>query len=474
MESPALSKKYPQNTALLVGWILSGLLLLLFVSLIFDLELLLFAIAGAVAVTLTVLYFDQVWILTIALLPFSFELGGERGAAGLGVTLPTEGLIGLLALAFLIKTGLRLRLKYVISEMNPAIFCYALVCALTILISNHPTVTIKALLRDFGYIFTGYYLATRVLTTRKRVYQMLGALLATTTLLTFYGFYTQLKSGGIHVYQDIALPFFRNHCIYAAYLTMILAMALAFSLGLLRRTGRNIVNFCIGVISLGILLSFVRGAWLSIMALLPFYGLVFHKKLDVKIVLVLIVLLLVLSTVLTGLDLWPVVGRRIQTVGDTGYTTNFDRLDRWMAATEMYFDHPLLGVGYGSYADRRNEGYIYYRKTYSSRIRMGAHNLFLEVAAETGTLGLLAFLWILFAFFRQGISYYFKETSLFRRTLLCGTFGAMITYQVHGLVNNLGPSDKMQILFWMTLAMVPVISTLREKDQKGDASTISR
>jgi O-antigen ligase len=59
------------------------------------------------------------------------------------------------------------------------------------------------------------------------------------------------------------------------------------------------------------------------------------------------------------------------------------RLDLWRSAYNLYLDRPLLGVGWGQYS--------------VNALQVYPHNLFLEVAAELGTLGLLLLLAILIA-----------------------------------------------------------------------------
>ena len=77
------------------------------------------------------------------------------------------------------------------------------------------------------------------------------------------------------------------------------------------------------------------------------------------------------------------------------------RVSELLVAGQMFFDHPILGVGVGNYP-------VYYQ-SYSRRIGLDPrtenrepHNLFLEVAAETGLVGLLVFFTVLF-FSVQGI-----------------------------------------------------------------------
>lgn len=84
-------------------------------------------------------------------------------------------------------------------------------------------------------------------------------------------------------------------------------------------------------------------------------------------------------------------------------TSVAERLFKWRTAFEMLKEHPLLGVGAGNlkvryalYQARVREKSLYpLRATSESNV----HNDFLQIAAETGALGLLAFLLIFGAYF---------------------------------------------------------------------------
>jgi O-antigen ligase len=75
------------------------------------------------------------------------------------------------------------------------------------------------------------------------------------------------------------------------------------------------------------------------------------------------------------------------------------RASELLVGLQMFREHPILGVGVKNYA-------VYYQ-SYSRRLGLDprttardAHNLFIEVAAETGIVGLLVFLAIIWMMFR--------------------------------------------------------------------------
>ncbi len=74
---------------------------------------------------------------------------------------------------------------------------------------------------------------------------------------------------------------------------------------------------------------------------------------------------------------------------------NEDRVAIWRAVPKMVRDHPLLGTGYGTFVN----AWPLYESDPALAGKPTAHNVFLNFAAETGLLGLAAFLTFLGAGF---------------------------------------------------------------------------
>jgi O-antigen ligase len=75
-----------------------------------------------------------------------------------------------------------------------------------------------------------------------------------------------------------------------------------------------------------------------------------------------------------------------------------ERLAHWIAGLHMFLDHPVLGVGIGNYPD----AYPKYFITIFTTSLGHAHNYYINIAAETGSIGLIAFLLFLLAVFVAG------------------------------------------------------------------------
>ncbi len=412
--------------------------------------------------TVTYFWSDYFPLVLFLFLAFSVEVqvtGNTR------LTLPTEVLIVLLFGLFFVSILREGKIAYRSSPLNISIFLFYLVIVISLLYSQSFISTVKAIIRDTGYIIAGYYLIPKYITSDRRLKHVVFGCLIVHSLLVLYGFYTQVV-GGIRIYDDIANPFFIEHCIYAAFLTISFSFLLAYFLDYEDTPYRFWLGVATAVFGLAILLTFVRAAWISIVLLLIFYLFQFRmRKSAVELILGLLLSLLIGIILLITTDLGRLFLQRFDTLMDFQYVANYDRLDRWFAAWHMWLDHMLFGVGWGAYPDIYYD-YIVLGGAYSTHIRMGAHNLYLEIMAETGIIGITVFLLMIQQFFRQCYLLQKRITDRFQRVFLIAMQGAMITYLFHALLNNLGPSDKISLTFWFLLGMVPALQYLAERSEE--------
>jgi putative inorganic carbon (HCO3(-)) transporter len=109
-----------------------------------------------------------------------------------------------------------------------------------------------------------------------------------------------------------------------------------------------------------------------------------------------------------------------------------ERLAHWQAALAMLEDRPLLGVGIGNYVP-----------VYPAYAVPGwwdplghAHNYYLHIAAETGLLGLAAYLMLWAAFFWHGWNTV-RCLSGAEQAVALGILGVLGAFAVHSLFDNL-------------------------------------
>jgi len=143
---------------------------------------------------------------------------------------------------------------------------------------------------------------------------------------------------------------------------------------------------CLGQI-LALLLTYSRGAWLGWIAAMFFFGIV-HRHWRY-----LMVTLLVAAACVAAL---PPLRQRVVSVVRPGSDVAIgERLHVLKGAIRLGLDHPVLGVGYGR-GRLKQELRRSYQDEFSSDIPIWhAHNVYAELFAGTGLLGLGAFVWLI-------------------------------------------------------------------------------
>jgi O-antigen ligase len=127
---------------------------------------------------------------------------------------------------------------------------------------------------------------------------------------------------------------------------------------------------------------------------------------------------------------------RIPDIATTEVTdANFaaiERLAHWQAAIDMWRDHPWLGVGFGNYP------VVYPAYAIGRWLNpLGhAHNYYLNVGAETGLVGFLAYGLFWLAAFGLGWMAV-RRSSGFQRAVAAGAVGVLVHLSVHNMVDNL-------------------------------------
>lgn len=300
------------------------------------------------------------------------------------------------------------------------------------------------------------YVATVALLPRPRAgWLMAGLLLAGggQALLGLYQFATQTGPDAFVLMGRFMRAYgaFRQPNPYAGYLGLVAPLAI--SLALWAWTSRPAAAASLrlsltataGLISLGLLVSWSRGAWLAFAAAVVVVVLA-HTRRAAPAVLVLAALVALIFVLFGGANLLPasIAGRLAELREYAGLVdlartevtdANFsvvERIAHWQAALGMWRDHLWLGVGAGNYA-------VFYGAYNLPRWyeALGhAHNVYLNFAAEAGLLGLLAYGWFWLAGLWQAL-----RTALLRDRYLAavgaGVFGGLVAATVHNFFDNL-------------------------------------
>lgn len=208
-----------------------------------------------------------------------------------------------------------------------------------------------------------------------------------------------IRDAGLRVYGTFGQP---NP--YAGYINMTLTIVIALML-LARSVRIRILAGCaIAILGTAEYLSQSRGGQIAIAIALFFIVTLGMPRLRKLMAAGVIGILAIIAAYLAGripehylLPILRVLGliRISFTAPSVQDFSTAERLAHWIAGIHMFIDHPITGVGIGAYGD----AYTPYHITIFVNSLGHAHNYYINIAAETGLIGLTAFLLFLIAIF---------------------------------------------------------------------------
>jgi O-antigen ligase len=203
---------------------------------------------------------------------------------------------------------------------------------------------------------------------------------------------------------------------------------------------------CGGVMLAAIAASFSRGAWLGVATGLLVTTLLYARW--VRLVALTLLPVLVLVVLGGAARLAPSsIDARLNSIIDEARPfdassvvitdENFaavERMAHWQAGWRMFEDHPALGVGVGNF----NTRYPDYFVRAEFRVSQGhAHNIYIQMLAETGLAGLTAFLVLTLSFLALALRVVLRAPGGFARMLALGAAGTLISVDMHNVFEDL-------------------------------------
>ncbi len=138
-------------------------------------------------------------------------------------------------------------------------------------------------------------------------------------------------------------------------------------------------------------------------------------------------------------------------VGRQDSSNNF-RMNVWDAVFEMIRDRPVIGIGPGNTAF--NQIYpLYMRPKYTA---LSAYSVPLEIAVETGFIGLSAFLGLIFVLLSQGVRqiHRLRDQASPQGYWLIAAIAIILGMMAHGAFDTVWYRPQVNMLWWLAVALV--------------------
>ena len=405
-----------------------------------------------------------VYLLLIAL-PFSFRyiLPGR-----FEIQTPTEPLLGMLAAVYCVK---KIADRALQKEKPENTFPFLVPLCAYILVTflsaiNTPDLfgTFKGALRATVYMLFSVivYAVTQNRATLKRLFIAIFpsaavAVIWTVIVLIYHIDAWQWTSA----YRSAP---FTNYSVYGAFTAIFFLICLSRLLFDNSTYDRVLWTAWFVCFSVGLLMCFSRGVWLSVIVAVGLMLLQLGRGVTHKKILFIGAACLILLVCLNLPGVYSIVIERVSSAVDVSYASNRARLLRWGQAVVMFLESPILGKGYGAFAMLYEED-VALVGSYTAQYQLGAHSEYLQVIAELGIVGLGVWVWLNIAFLRYGFRALKTIDDGFYRSVVIGLMAAEISLMVHFTVNNLLNGDAIGIPFWGIYGLLPAVVQMAAREK---------
>jgi len=308
-----------------------------------------------------------------------------------------------------------------------------------------------------------YFNFVECMRTRKRINMFVGTLLVSCAMVLMNGVY-QINVGKEvffgHLFNGRVSSSFRHANDFGAYLVMIIPILFCLAFPDRPNKGAETNNdteyfstktmkilwrilFLISLMCLGI--TFSRGAWVGLILGALLFGLTNRKALLLYGV-VLIVFVSFFYPKLTENR------NRVSIYSKKSFFERNNRLSYWVRATDIIKDYPYFGSGVNTYAlveGRYSDGWGGY-----------PHNSFLQMAAETGLIGISAFLFMIAALFWDSLRALKRITARTYKSLLTGILTGLSGFLFHSFFDTNLYSVQLGSFFWVMMGFIAAVARL--------------
>ena len=414
---------------------------------------------------------DKVMMLISFLVPLSVVL---EEFDRLAVSLPAEPLLAGVLILFIAKMLYdgkydRSILRHPVSIVIYCMFVWMVVTTIT---SEMPVVSIKFIVSRLWFIVPSFFVCALLFKKPKNIDWFIWLYMASLCIVIVYTTINHAKNGfdGDSAHW-VMTPFYNDHTAYGAALAIYLILAITYALIPGIKTSRRIIIIgVVAILSVAMVLSSCRAAWVSLAAALAVLACVLLKIKFRWIFTAMAVLVglffafqhqIIDALEHNNQDASGDVVENIQSITNISTdASNLERINRWQSAFRLFAERPVFGWGPGTYQFVYAPYQMSKEKTIiSTNAGDGgnAHSEYIGPLAEQGFMGSILMLVLVITVVYTGLKAYQRATNKKARVLALGTTLAFFSYFVHGFLNNFLDTDKLAVPVWSCAALIVVI-----------------
>ena len=414
---------------------------------------------------------DKVMMLISFLVPLSVVI---EEFEQLALSLPAEPMLAGVMILFIVKMLYDGKYDRNVARhpVSIVIYCLFIWMIVTTITSEMPVVSIKFIIARLWFVIPSFFLCALLFKKPKNIDWFIWLYIASLCIVVVYTTINHAKNGfdGDSAHWVMS-PFYNDHTAYGAALAIYLILAITYALLPGLKTSRRLLIIgVVALLSLAMILSSCRAAWVSLAAALAVLACVLLKIKFRWILTTLIILVGLFFTfqhqIIDSLehnnqDASGDIVENIQSITNISTdASNLERINRWQSAFRLFSERPVFGWGPGTYQ------FVYapYQMTKEKTIIStnagdggNAHSEYIGPLAEQGFMGTLLMLTLVVTVVYTGLKAYHKAKNKKAKYMALGTTLAFFSYFVHGFLNNFLDTDKLAVPVWSCAALIVVI-----------------
>lgn len=209
---------------------------------------------------------------------------------------------------------------------------------------------------------------------------------------------------------------------------------------------------CLLVMTVCLVVTFSRGGYLGLILVAA----IFIIMLDARFILIGVVAAIALYFVLP-----QTIVERFTSIGNMSDSSTMYRVYIWWGTIAMLKDYWFSGIGPGTNAFNL----IYPAYGYNTIAAPHAHNLFLQLMCDSGIVGLVMFLFVLFSYYRMTFGAFSRTKDKTTRIYLIAAIASISSFLLQGMTDYSFYNYCVMLMFWVIIALGAILARRPEMEE---------
>ncbi len=407
-------------------------------------------VCGFSSVIYAIAFALGLWFVFMVLYKVEF---GVFATIFLAPIIPTMAVVGLSLLclfSLIVKALTTKKFEWRLEGLGLMIVLMLVVYLFASITSYSPVKSLQIWAVYFAFMIL-YFVIINTVRTKKQLFNILTVFVLSGFVVCLYGILQYIFGWNVsqawideEMFEDIKMRIYstlENPNVLGEFILLTLPISISLMWTRKQWLSKIFYAFTSATMAVALVLTFSRGCWIGIM----FSAAIFITFVAGKF----------WGLALAALPFIPIVLpesiiNRFMSIGDMKDSSTSYRVYIWMGTLLMLKDFWLTGIGPGSEAFTQ----VYPFYSYSSIVAPHAHNLFLQIMVESGIVGILLFLLLIFIFIKKLIcGYQYGGKGKSTSVIIVGIASAVLGFLVQGMFDNCFYNYRVFMIFWAVIAL---------------------